>query len=292
MKKLLFKLFRFSGLPFLFRELVQKNKVSILLFHDISRATAAQTFECLAKKYNLLDLNDYITAHETGDFTKIPEKALIITFDDGHIRNHEILAVVQQKKIPVTIFLCAAIVGTKRHYWFKFKNKGVSVPDLKHLPNEERLAVLSAAGFQQEEEYGYAQALQKDQIQAMKPHVNLQAHTLFHPILPKCNDREAYEEIVKGKEVLEEEFGLEINTLAYPNGDYSDRDIELAKAAGYRCGITVDYGFNTPQTDIFRLKRLSVNDTKNLDELIVKASGVWSFFKTQNGRRQTFGYAE
>ena len=40
------------------------------------------------------------------------------------------------------------------------------------------------------------------------------------------------------------------------------------------------------------MKRLSVNDTDNIDELIVKASGVWSFFKTRNGRHQEFGYTK
>ena len=78
--------------------------------------------------------------------------------------------------------------------------------------------------------------------------------------------------------------------IAYPNGDYSERDIELVKSAGYRCGVTVDYGFNTVKTDLFRLKRLSVNDTGNIDELAVKASGVWAFIKTRNGRKQGYGW--
>ena len=89
---------------------------------------------------------------------------------------------------------------------------------------------------------------------------------------------------------MEKEYGLKIDSIAYPNGDYSDRDIALAKEAGYECGVTVDFGYNTPRTDLFRLKRLSVNDTANFDELAVKASGVWQFFKTKNGRKQGFGW--
>jgi hypothetical protein len=83
---------------------------------------------------------------------------------------------------------------------------------------------------------------------------------------------------------------LKINAIAYPNGDYSDRDITLAKEAGYSCGVTVDFGYNTLDTDLFSLKRLSVNDTSNLDELAVKASGVWQFFKTKNGKKQGYGW--
>lgn len=91
MNKLLFRLLRFSGFTILFRELIQRKKVTILLFHDISKETANQTFSYLSKKYNIIDLNDFINAIENRDKTKIPKKSLILTFDDGHIRNYEML---------------------------------------------------------------------------------------------------------------------------------------------------------------------------------------------------------
>ena len=79
---------------------------------------------------------------------------------------------------------------------------------------------------------------------------------------------------------------------SYPHGDYSDRDIELCRQAGYDCGITVDFGFNTVTTDRFRLKRLSVNDTDDLNELIVKASGLWQFVKTLLREDGEFGWTD
>ena len=94
MKRLILKVLRFSGLPFIFREFIQKNKVTILMFHDISKETAERTFSYLLKKYNIIELNEYLNATERKDASKIPKKALIITFDDGHIRNYEILPVI------------------------------------------------------------------------------------------------------------------------------------------------------------------------------------------------------
>ena len=79
-------------------------------------------------------------------------------------------------------------------------------------------------------------------------------------------------------------YGLNINSISYPNGDYSRRDILLSKEAGYRCGITIDFGYNTIKTDIFTLKRFSVNDTEDMNELIVKSSGLWSFFRAMTGK--------
>lgn len=291
MNRLLFRILRLSGLPVLFREIIQKKKVTILLFHDIKVKTAEKTFVYLNKKYNIIDLNDLIDAIEKKDFRKIPPKALIITFDDGHIRNYEMLPVIKKHQIPITIFLCAGIINTNRHFWFKFENNSISTSDLKLVANEERLELLSKVGFKQDKEFENPQALQKQQIDEMSPFVNMQSHTLYHPILPKCKDDIAKSEILLSKEILENEYNFNINAISYPNGDYSDRDIELSKIAGYKCGITVDYGFNTKNTNPFKLKRISVNDTDDLNELIVKSSGVWAFIKTQNGRKQKFGYS-
>ena len=273
---------RFSGLPVLFRELVQRNTVTILLFHDIDKQTAEQAFAYLSKHYSIISLQDYLDARKNG--RPLLKKALIITFDDGHIRNYELLSVFKRYDMPVTIFLCAGIVGTNRQYWFKAQMKSLDKASLKKITNYERLNILGNIGFKQEKEFDRPQALTKEQISEMRKFVNFQAHTLFHPILPKCRDVKAEEEILQSKTVLEKNFNLKINAIAYPNGDYSLRDIELAKQAGYECGLTIEFGFNTTQTDLFRLKRLSVNDTSKMDEFIVKASGVWGFFKTWGGR--------
>ena len=292
MKKLRFKLLRYLGFSKLFKFIFQRNKVTILLFHDIDVSGAEQTFEYLSRAYNIISLETYIDAHRMKDYSKIPKDALILTFDDGHIGNYKILPVIKKYNIPITIFLTASIINTNRHFWFMYPTETISKSALKAKTNLERLELLAAEGFYQNREFNDSQALSKKQIEEMNPYVNMQSHTLFHPILPQCNNLEAKNEIAESKKVLEEVYGLNINTIAYPNGDYSDRDIKIVKEAGYSCGITVDFGFNTLESDIFRLKRISVNDTKNIDELIVKSSGLWMFLKSRNGTTQTYGYKE
>lgn len=290
MKKIIFKLLRYSGLPFLFREIIQKNKVSMILFHDISRETADQSFNYLSKNYNVIDLNDFIDACKNKNQASIPKKAMIVTFDDGHLKNYDILPEIQKYKIPVTIFLCTSIVNTNRHFWFEHEHPEYSTTELKRVSNKEKLKCLSTVGFEVDKEYSQKQAMTKEQILLMKNDVNMQSHTVFHPILPMCDDAEARMELFESKRKLEEEYNFSINTISYPNGDYSDRDISLSKEAGYECGVTVDYGFNTVDTDIFKLKRLSVNDSDDMNELIVKASGLWAFIKTRNGKKQIVGH--
>ena len=59
-KAVFFKLLRCSGLPLLFREVVQRRRATILLFHDLSKETAAKAFDYLAAKYRLLDLQTFL----------------------------------------------------------------------------------------------------------------------------------------------------------------------------------------------------------------------------------------
>ena len=279
MKKFLFKILRYSGLPFLFRELIQRNRITILLFHDISPETAEVTFQFLKKKYNIIGLNDLLNAIDYKKLIALPRKSMILTFDDGHIGNYNLLPLIKEHKIPVSIFLCAAIINTNRSFWFTYKPSEEKKRELKRIMNSERLAILNKFGYNQEDEYEAPQALTKSQIIEMKENINFQSHTLFHPILTQCSYDDTRKEIIDSKNLLEKDYGLKINAISYPNGDYSKREIEIAMEGGYSCGVTVDYGFNSLKTDVYKLKRISVKDTFNLDELIVKSSGVWGLLK-------------
>ena len=289
-RKLAFAGIKITGLPMLFRRIFQKHRVTIVLFHDISKETAEMSFSYLVSKYNIISLDTFVEACRTRNQSVLPEYALVITFDDGFKRNYELLSAIKSFQVPVTIFLCSSIIGTNRNFWFNNNIPDVNIKQLKKLPNTEKLEVLSNYGFDQEKEYDSRVALSKSEIEEMKALVNFQSHTKFHPCLPKCTAKVAKSEITEAKIELEEKYGLSINSISYPNGDYSERDIEFTKEAGYDSGLTVDFGFNTIHTDIYRLKRLCVNDTENIDELIVKSSGVWDFFKTFNGKKQTFGW--
>ena len=278
MNKRLFKLIKYTGLPYLFRELVQRNKVTILMFHDIDAKKAVSAFTFIKNHYNVISLQDYLNAVYSNQ--RLPPKAIIITFDDGHAGNYQLLPVLKKFQIPITIFLCSDIIDTRRHFWFKHCKE--LLPDrerLKKMPNVQRLETLKHYGFDQTREYADTQALTYEQIEEMRPWVDFQSHTCFHPILPQCDDQTALAEIAQSKLHLEKKYAFDIYAISYPNGDYTERDIRMAQEAGYKCGITVDYGYNDLHTDLFRLKRISVNDGRSLDELIVKSSGCYAFLK-------------
>lgn len=278
MSNIMFKILRYSGAAWLWREMVQRRLVTFLLFHDMDAFDAERNFAYLKQHYNIIGLQDYLQAVRVG--LKLPHKALVITFDDGHASNRSLLPTLQRMHVPVTIFICSEIVDTQRHFWFRHNEETkAQVEALKCIPNTERLQWMACMGFSQEKEFGERQALTADEITEMKFTVDFQSHTCFHPILPQCDDDTARHEILDSKHQLEERYGLDINTLSYPNGDYSERDIRLARDAGYICGVTVDSGYNTLRSDLFRLKRFSVNDAHTTEELMVKACGLYALIK-------------
>lgn len=288
MSKIIYKALRYSGIAWLWRETIQRRKVTFLLFHDMTANDAKRNFAYLKRHYNIIGLQEYLDAVRNG--ANLPPKSVVITFDDGHISNRYMVPVIQEMKIPVTIFLCSAIVGTHRHFWFRHSDEvRTQVESLKTIHNTQRLEILGQYGCDPQQEYTDVQALQDDDISEMTPWVDFQSHTCTHPILPQCDDTVAREEISESKVQLEQRYGLKINALSYPNGDYSERDILLAKEAGYECGVTVDVGYNSIHTNMFRLKRFSVNDATSTDELMVKASGCYAIMK-QWFRKPTYGF--
>jgi peptidoglycan/xylan/chitin deacetylase (PgdA/CDA1 family) len=204
---------------------------------------------------------------------ELPPKSLVLTLDDGYRKNRELASLLEREGVPVTIFLCSGIVGTNRRFWFKFTETG---EDLKQLSDSARIRALSTLGFLDSKEYPDREALSDSEVRQMFGRlIDFQSHTISHPILPRCTTDKAATEIVESRSDLERRYGLDIFALAYPNGDYSDRDVRLVRQAGYTCALTADPGFNTASTDLFRLRRIAVDDDDGVDELLVKASGLW-----------------
>jgi peptidoglycan/xylan/chitin deacetylase (PgdA/CDA1 family) len=274
-KNLIFVVLRWSGVPWFIREFFQKSKVTILTYHSPNPECARGHFEVLRRHYHIISLRDYLSSRAHGALSKLPPKSLILTFDDGHLGNFELKGLFQELKIPVTIFLCSGVVGTHRHFWWRHVNSTQEAALCKRLSDGDRKEFLRARGYEPEREYPDRHGLSNEEIEQLKPWVDFQAHTVSHPILPACADDVAEHEIAQCKSELETRYGLTVDALALPNGDYSDRDLLLARNSGYRCTLTQDPGFNDGDSDLFRLRRIALRDDCSIDELLVKASGLW-----------------
>ncbi len=278
-RKLLFILLRLTLIPFFIREVIQRKRTTILVYHDIKPEIADTHFEILKSKYSIISLRDYVNAKKLGKVDRLPPKSLIITFDDGYKSNYKLKPILEKYNILSTIFLCSAIVGTNRHFWFKHGIGNDTCEYVKNISDKKGLQILRKFGFEERKEFNDRQALSKNEIEEMKDIVDFQSHTMFHPLLPKCSVERALKEISQSKKDLEHKYRLRIYALSYPNGDYSDRETSIAQKIGYECAITVDLGFNSQHTDLFRLKRICIKDDADVNELLVKTSGFWGYIK-------------
>jgi len=262
---------RWSGLPFIIRETVQRRRVTILYHHDIDPATLEAQLRVLRERYNFVGLRACVEAIRSGRMDTLPPKPLVLTLDDGCRDNFDLLDVFREFAVTPTIFLCSGIAGTARRFWWSALDDMASVERLKGVPDSDRMAALSALGFEEGAESPERAALSRPEIQQMRDAVDFQAHTVYHPILTRCDDERSWQEISGSMEALKRDFGLDIFALAYPNGDYSDREVAFASKAGYLCAVTTDLGLNGPGTDPYRLRRIHLPMDASTNETIVRA---------------------
>lgn len=254
------------GIPLLVRELIARNKVAVLLYHDISPDVFTKHITYLSRHYKIITLDTLVLAIHNKDFSQIAPKSVVITIDDGHAGNIKLLPIIKQYRICPTIYLCTQIIDTHRHFWFRIPNQSKREKErLKRVPNAKRLTHLKdLANFDPEKEYQDRQALNIDEMREMVECVDFQPHTQFHPILPNCNDIESNKEIHGSKADLEELLGKACLHFSYPNGDYSERELEIVKACGFRSARTSDIGWNTSDTSPYQLKAIPISDDAGL----------------------------
>src|SRR4051794_30256765 len=115
---------------------LQRRKLTVLMYHDPSAETFRRHVHALRDHYTLVPLASLLDARRCAT---LPDYALAITVDDGHLRNRDLLTVVKDEGVPLTIFLCTDIVGTARKFWFRALPAGVSSERFKRMPNRARL---------------------------------------------------------------------------------------------------------------------------------------------------------
>ena len=266
LKNIVATLICLSGIHIFIREFRCRNRVAILMYHDPKPTVFAKHLDYLSRHWTVISLETLVSAIYQKDFSQIPPKSVVITIDDGHAGNIALLTLFKQYRIHPTLFVCTQIIGTHRHFWFKIAGQSKAEREkLKRLPNADRLAHLKqTTDFEPEKIYPDRQALDIVEIKEMTENVDFQPHTQFHPILPHCTETECRQEILGSKTDLEKLLGTECSHFSYPNGDYTEREIEIVKASGFQSARTTDIGWNTLETEPYQLKTVPITDDAGL----------------------------
>lgn len=107
--------------------------------------------------------------------------------------------------------------------------------------------------------------------------VNIESHTVSHPILTNINQSRLDEELINSKRRLEEKLNRKIEHFCYPNGNLNANVRQSVEKAGYNSAVTTDYGFNGRQANKFTLNRIDA--ASPIEKFAQSASGFEAFRK-------------
>ncbi len=269
---------RYSGVPFLMREILFRNKCTVIIYHDPEPENFRRHISYLSKKYNFISMNQLIEAVRSQNWKGIPPKSLVVTFDDGHKGNYKLLEIIKSYGLHPTIYLCSHIVGSRRKFWWMTGLRDFR--KYKKYENKTRLRKLKdRIDYEPGKDYPERQSLNLQEIREMSPYVDFQSHSKFHSILPRCEDIDCRDEIEDSKRHLEQLLNSKVSHFCYPNGDYSEREIKFLKEAGYISGRTLDIGWNGIKSNPYKLKAMDIEDSASLHILCSQITGLFGYLK-------------
>lgn len=102
-------------------------------------------------------------------------------------------------------------------------------------------------------------------------------HTISHPILSRLPADCLHQEIVGGKEEVEQRIGSVVRFFAYPNGrreDISEAALEVVRGS-FRAALTTEAGLNRPGCDPYLVRRIAIGSDLSFDEFVAVLSGIY-----------------
>lgn len=209
--------------------------------------------EHVGTRYRVMTFSD-VDEHEKNH-EPLPERALIITFDDGYADNYEnAFPLLEKYGLKAVFFLSTDYIGTDTPFWFeqlayRVKNglidisrldlrpfadsagrsltrtARVSPEDLYSMairaPNRARLQLLRQIEEQlppvPEEDAVLVKPLSWEQVREMSDHgMEIGSHTQSHPILGNSSPEEASGELASSRRVIEQMISRKVSTISYP----------------------------------------------------------------------------
>jgi biofilm PGA synthesis lipoprotein PgaB len=215
--------------------------------------------------YRFVGVDDLLAAR--AGKRPLPEKAVLITFDDGYQSVYEnAWPVLKLFRIPAVI----TVVGG----WLE--SEGTVDFDGRSLPRAELLSwealrEMSRSGLVEVGSHSY------DLHRGLpgNPQGNLQPAATTRRWLPEAKryeDEAGYArrvrvDLERSRDLVKRRVGRAPRVLSWPYGRYNRVTRELAERAGMPIGLTLDDGFNAQDTPLWGLRRILVERGMTLHDL-------------------------
>jgi peptidoglycan/xylan/chitin deacetylase (PgdA/CDA1 family) len=273
-------------------------------------AEFSEQMEWIGRRFSVVSLDEVVAAADGAD---LPDRAVLITFDDGYQDNLDnALPVLRRLGLPAVVFLATHHIETGRAFWWdrvasffvRYAGPEATLPILgpttwtpagaqaaaarwieraKLLPHDELqnaldgLGALVAAG----DRGPGGLVMDWDGVRQLAANgIAVGGHTRTHPILTRLSIEAARGEIAGCKADIERELGVPPAGFAYPNGQSADFDDEVVRAvgdAGFRVAFTLVPG-PARRREVaaapLRIRRVYVHHGDGLARFAAKVSGV------------------
>lgn len=102
--------------------------------------------------------------------------------------------------------------------------------------------------------------------------MDIQSHSRTHPDLRGLSDEELLWQILGSREALEARLGKQIRFFCYPAGRYDENAIRALQTFGYWAAVTTEYGATHSFEDLYALKRVRIRGSDSLELFIDKVT--------------------
>jgi len=237
------------------------KKIPILMYHSISYSSNPKFVQFTVPLAQFAEQMAYLHAHAYTPMTvtqyrnaaveQLPEKSVILTFDDGIADFFtEALPVLTQYNFPATLYIATAFINGTCNW---LQREGEST---RPMLTWEQISQIQASG------------------------IECGAHSHTHPQLDMLSPSIAQNEILTSKRVLEEHLSQEVTSFAYPYGYYTTTTQRFVQAAGYTSACAVKHAMNTVGTHPFALTRLMVKTSTNKEAFAALLTGKSTYRTT------------
>lgn len=263
---------------------VDQHKILSIYFHNPSKDLFEGVVKWLSRHgYQFISVKELECLIEQEEEK---EKLAFISFDDGWKKNLDLIEIIERYQVPITIFIPTAPVEEGNYWWEyaeqedQYQHTGIKeIEKFKQLPGpvfREKVNILKKR-YKLKRSSVTIEDLRKLNANQW---VTLGSHTVTHPILDQCSpERQAYE-LGQSKKMLSSWISEDVDHIAYPNGDFNEDSVALAKEQGYKMGFTVIPGrIDVKHVDPFRIPRNTIDDHRGYYENLCKVVGVWQFWK-------------
>lgn len=252
----------------------------------------------LGSHYQVVTINDVLTAIKTRNSKDLPPRAVLVTFDDGYYDFEEqAWPILKRYKIPAALFVPTAYPDRpKQTFWWDDLYQAIqntmrkdaldtslgrfSLSDavsrnqayqhlknhMKMLKHSEVLSTVEELCRELDVQPANNCVMSWDTLKNLsREGLTLGAHTRTHPLVNRISLEEARHEVMGSLHDLEREAGSALPIFAYPSGELSNEVVNMLQHEGFVLAFTTKRGINNIENiDPLRIQRINVGGRTTL----------------------------